>query len=106
MNFGLRLKESRLRLGMAQNELADMLRLNPAAVSKYETGRSNPDLDTLAKICEVLSVSSDYLLGISDSPKPEANNSTDELWKKFDSLPETLKYEVQGYINARLMTFK
>ena len=52
--------------GMRQVDIAEKLHVHPSAISQYLSGRSAPALDTLAKLCVVLDVSADYLLGITD----------------------------------------
>lgn len=51
----------------SQKELARYLDVKPSSVSHWVTGRYNPTVDTLLKIAERYGVSTDYLLGHSDS---------------------------------------
>lgn len=52
--------------GMKQCEIARRINVHPTVITQYLNGRSAPALDTFAKLCVVLDVSSDYLLGITD----------------------------------------
>ena len=52
--------------GMKQCEIAKAINVHPSAITQYLNGRSAPALDTLAKLCVLLDVSADYLLGITD----------------------------------------
>lgn len=52
--------------GMKQCEIAKRINVHPTAITQYLNGRSAPALDTLAKLCVVLDVSADYILGITD----------------------------------------
>lgn len=61
-----RLKESRLECEYTQKEMAAFLNITQQTYSDYETGRTNPDIDTLTKIADVLNVTIDYLLGRAD----------------------------------------
>lgn len=61
-----RLKETRLECEYTQKEMATFLNITQQTYSDYETGRTNPDIDTLLKIADRLSVTIDYLLGRSD----------------------------------------
>lgn len=65
-----RMKLLRAKKGIKQKELALTLNCSVAAISGYENGRSEPDLDTLTKIARFYSVSVDYLLGLTDLPDP------------------------------------
>ena len=52
--------------GLKQCEIAKAINVHPTAITQYLSGRSAPALDTLAKLCLLLDVSADYLLGITD----------------------------------------
>jgi len=56
--------------GIKQIELADEMGVNQSAVSNWETGRNEPDNNTLRRLSEYFGVSIDYLLGRSDKPGP------------------------------------
>jgi transcriptional regulator with XRE-family HTH domain len=64
--FCTRLKELRLESGSTQKQLAERLNTSNSAVCDWEKGRTQPDLQMLAKIALLFGVSSDYLLGLSD----------------------------------------
>lgn len=51
LNF---LKAYRQHKGIKQRELAQMLDIDAAYVSAWETGRALPPIDTRVKICEIL----------------------------------------------------
>lgn len=53
-----------------QNELADICDLTRQTISSYMNGSSLPNSDTLFKIATHFGVSSDYLLGLTDTPTP------------------------------------
>ncbi|MBO5067696.1 MAG: helix-turn-helix transcriptional regulator [Clostridia bacterium] len=44
-------------------ELSKALGITKATMSMYKHGKALPSLDTFNKICEILDVSADYLLG-------------------------------------------
>ncbi len=58
---------------MTQKELAVLLQTNNSSICDWETGRSSPDIETLAKIAKRFEVPADYLLGLTevDEPYPE-----------------------------------
>ena len=64
--FKKRLKELRLEQGWTQKQLAEMLETTNSAVCDWEKGRSQPDLQMLARLAVALDVSTDYLLGLQD----------------------------------------
>lgn len=70
MEFSERLLQLREKFDLKQVELADKINLKSSAVSKYEKGLTQPNIDTLIKLAEIFSVSVDYLVGISDISNP------------------------------------
>lgn len=64
--IGKRITKARRYLGINQKELCQMLDMNEATLSRYENGFREPKAVTLAKLAEVLEVSTDYLLGVTD----------------------------------------
>ena len=59
----IRLKELRRKKDITQEELAKQLKLSPSAIGMYETGRREPDFDTLQRIADYFRVSTDSVLG-------------------------------------------
>ena len=59
----MRLKELRRKKDITQEELAKQLQLSPSTIGMYETGRREPDFDTLQMIADYFHVSTDSLLG-------------------------------------------
>ena len=52
--------------GKTQVEIARAINVSKQCVNDYKTGKSMPSVETLILMCEFLSVSADYLLGLSD----------------------------------------
>ncbi len=69
-----RLKALRKEKGYSQKSLSVQLGVSQQAVGKWETGRSSPDPETLAKLAEILDTSVDFLLGVRKAPAPAAQN--------------------------------
>lgn len=66
--LGHRIKERRRTLSVTQEQLASELGVSRTAVAKWESGEKEPTLQNLTKLCKILGCSSDYLLGIEESP--------------------------------------
>ncbi len=62
MEFGEKLQALRRQKGLTQEELAGVLYVSRAAVSKWESGRGYPNIDSLKTISQYFSVSIDELL--------------------------------------------
>lgn len=62
---------------MSQQELADEIGVDQKQIWRYETERSTPYGDVVARMAVVLGTSTDWLLGMSDEIKPI--HSSDDL---------------------------
>ncbi len=62
MEFHEKLQELRKRRGLTQEELAQDLYVSRTAISKWESGRGYPSIDSLKEISKYFSVSIDDLL--------------------------------------------
>ena len=49
--------------GMSQEELAEKLNVSRQAVSRWEMGTAQPDVQNLLQISKLFDVTTDYLLG-------------------------------------------
>lgn len=67
-NFNENLKEARLRSGISQKDLAENIGVAKSTYSLYESGKREPNVDTIKKIASSLNVSADTLLGIDNEP--------------------------------------
>lgn len=61
-NFGNFLCMLREQKGFTQSEIAQMLSVTPAAVSKWENGESKPRIETLFQLAEILDVAAEELM--------------------------------------------
>ncbi len=71
-----RLKSLRESRGMKQSELGKFLNVQDAAISKYESGKVQLTGDTLLELSKLFNVSTDYILGNTDS-----TNEIDLSWR-------------------------
>lgn len=63
---GRRLKESRMSSGLTQMEVSERLGIVLQQYQTYESGRYQMDYDKIVRVCKILNVSADYLLGIDE----------------------------------------
>lgn len=59
-----RLREAIKQSGIPQKEIAKQVGVSAQTISKYMCNDKFPALDTLAKICKLLDIKSDYILGL------------------------------------------
>lgn len=64
--FFARLRELRTMAGVTQRQLAEYLNIRQPTYARYETGASEPNLETLVRIAKYFGVSCDYLLGVTE----------------------------------------
>ena len=64
--FMERLKEIREEKGFSQEQVAKVIGIRQQTISQYEKGITEPDIQTLKKLCDFFDVTSDYLLGFKD----------------------------------------
>lgn len=66
-----RIRKRRERIGLKQNQMADLLKMPANTYNGYETGKRKIDSILLKEIAGILKCSSDYLLGNIDNLYPE-----------------------------------
>ena len=65
--FADRLKQARKAKKYSQAEISRILGVTQQAVGKWETGRSTPDPQTVARLAEILDTTADVLLGLQQN---------------------------------------
>ncbi len=98
MQLSEKIYQCRKRAGLSQEALADQMGISRQAVSKWETGESEPELSKLRQLAEIFGVSADWLL--SDQDEPETPPTQAEPPRKtgfLDSLPRFLVHAVKKF---------
>ena len=85
MEFNEKLQELRKNKGLTQEELAKELFVSRTAISKWESGRGYPSIDSLKEISRYFSVSIDELI-CPDEIITAAENEKQDTIKKYTSL--------------------
>lgn len=63
--FGERLKELRIKFGLKQYELAEILDVSQSTIGMYENDQRTPPSESIVKLAEYFNVTTDYLLGFA-----------------------------------------
>ena len=72
--FGDRLKSVREQFNLRQIDISYRFKISQNAVSKYESGLREPPISFIYAFCKEFNISSDYLLGLTDTPeRPKPN---------------------------------
>ncbi len=66
MKFNENLREIRRECGMTQKDVYTKLQVSPNCYASWEQGRTQPDIESIKKLCKIFDVSADYLLGLED----------------------------------------
>ncbi|MDD4414658.1 MAG: helix-turn-helix transcriptional regulator [Oscillospiraceae bacterium] len=110
MTLGDRLIEARTGKGYSQKEFAAILGISPTRYNYWEKNKAEPNISYILKICVLLEVSGDWLLGLSKNKKnkPIENNKLVNIRQALmglvssmddKDLPDVLKYA--EYIDSR-----
>lgn len=62
MKIGLRIQQQRLLHGQSQEALANLLNVSRQSVSKWELGKTLPDIEKIIQLCQLWEISCDELL--------------------------------------------
>ena len=92
--FSSRLKKLREDHGLSQAELADKLSISRGSISFYENNSRVPDIDVLFSLCKYFSVTSDYLIGLSDDPE-EKPTATKDLGLSYAAVDRLLAWNTR-----------
>lgn len=68
--FGQRIRELRLARKETQPVLAELLGVGKSQISEIENGNHTTSAERIVLLCEHYKVSADYLLGLTDDPRP------------------------------------
>lgn len=85
-----RLKELREKSGFLQKFVADKIGVRSNTLSGYENGTRNPDPEIIKDLADLYNVTTDYLLGRSDSPNSTNNEN---LHKSLDDPTTNLMFD-------------
>lgn len=84
--LGTKLKQLRKNLGITQSELAEKIGISSSAVGMYEQGRREPDNNTLLKLCSFFGISSDYLLGNTETKSTSGSREVSDVFDEFTQI--------------------
>ena len=88
--IGQYLRRFRETFNLKQYKVADAIGVTPQQYVKYEKDQMSPSVAVVINLANAFDVSADYLLGLSDTPRPvpadktlamEINNCRDALQK-------------------------
>lgn len=86
--LGGNIQKARKAAHMTQKDLAAAINKSYSLINKYESNSTQPPIDVLIKIADVLGTDYVSLIGFSDYgiPANEMRNLTDEEWELFSKI--------------------
>ena len=94
--------------GISKNKFLKDINLSKNSIDNWEKRGNIPPGDVIAKIAQYFNVSTDYILGLTDSATPYAqqgeilSDPEHELLSGYRQLDESDQGEVRGYIKGML----
>ena len=103
------LRKLRKEKNISMKKLGEDINVAESTISLYETGKREPDYETLKKIAEYFDVSIDYLLGRVDVRKDTTSAPADKEFVAFyegykdldDADKEILKATLDAFVRAK-----
>ena len=82
-SFGERLAKLRESKGWLQRDLAFRMSVKANTISNWEKGISRPNLDQICQLCQVLTVTSDHLLGLDKTAMEQTLNIKEQALVRY-----------------------
>ena len=70
MDYRIRMRNLREDRDLSQAQVGKLLNKSQQGNNHIETGRAELKIEDLAILCKYYNVSSDYMIGLTDDPKP------------------------------------
>lgn len=104
-SFGDNLKEERVKKGLSQGKLAELMNMHSAHISRYERNQTVPSVAVVKKFADILEVATDILIYGTEDEKAKSKITDTELltmFSKAQQLNETDLHCVKSLIKAFL----
>ena len=96
MEWNERIAFVRKAAGLTQEQLGQLLGVTRQAVSKWESAQTVPDAVTIARLCEALHVSADFVLLGKEPEQPDGAGDEPRYALSADTLCPQLRPEAPG----------
>ena len=98
VNFHQNLASLRKSKGFTQQQLADLIGIQPRLISRWEQNKSRPKLDYIIQLADTLEVSVDFLLKGTENKTIAPLSIRNKKLKELCQLADKLKKEKQEVI--------
>lgn len=103
--YALRLAELRSAKGLTQQQLADLTGLTRGRLNNYEQGTREPDLVTLQSLADFFDVTTDYLLGRTETTAEAAAETMSKIDQALGEDPDLLAFWLETKKRPDLQLF-
>ncbi len=87
LEVGKKIREMREKLGLTQDELADLTGYKSrSSINKIENGGNDLPQSKVVMFANVLQTTPAYLMGWEDNPHPTKTDELEDLYKKYDNI--------------------
>lgn len=104
--IGNRIRELRSSKMMSQADLAKALHVSQQAITKWETGKSEPSSSVIEEMADYFNVSADYLLGMTEDKTPNVDLSKNQKLIAYSIDPDVSDEERQDIIQMVKIAMK
>lgn len=92
-NYGARIKDLRIQMGLTQNQVADELNVTPGYISNVENNRTAMSLRILTYYAKLVGISLDSLVGQVE-PEYQTTALDNELMSKISKMSNDKKLKL------------
>ena len=83
MEIATRLKNIRQDRDLTQKEIADILKIDIKTYNRVENNRGQLSMQNIVALAAYYKVTTDYLLGVTNTPEPQTQINKEQLYKAF-----------------------
>lgn len=100
--MGERLKKARIKKGYTQEQLAEIMNVSIAYVSRIETGKTHINLKRLNELCALLDTNESFVLnGVADNSSSYLTSEFSSILKDCSSKDKELIYQIASIISDK-----
>ena len=99
-----KLKKLREQSNLTQDYVAKKLGISRQTISKWETGKSSPDIGTTFRLCDLYGISIDELLNTNSKDKIPKNNSNTRTTSAEDTPSSSVNNSNSWGLNKKQLT--
>ena len=99
-DYGKKIAELRAANKMTQAQLGNQLNVTSQAVSKWENGLSEPDIESIKKICEIFHISFDEFFGVEPTATTNESSESEQPTEPIAEPPVSQSTEPPAVILA------